>query len=48
MPTPAIEHLRDIKTLPELVAHLRDELDWPISSNLRPKHMAELLAEALL
>src|SRR5438552_12090887 len=33
MTTPAIERLRDIKTLPQLVAYLRDELDWPISSN---------------
>ena len=31
--SPAIERLRDIKTLPQLVAYLRDELDWPISSN---------------
>ena len=33
MSTPAIERLREIKTLPQLVAYLRDELDWPISSN---------------
>ena len=33
MATPAIERLREIKTLPQLVAYLRDELDWPISSN---------------
>src|SRR5438552_3508916 len=33
MPSPAIDRLRDIKTLPQLVAYLRDELDWPISSN---------------
>jgi predicted helicase len=33
MATPAIERLRDIKTLPQLLAYLRDELDWPISSN---------------
>jgi hypothetical protein len=33
MATPAIERLRDIKTLPQLVSYLRDELDWPISSN---------------
>jgi hypothetical protein len=30
---PALERLRKIKTLPQLVAYLRDELDWPISSN---------------
>src|SRR5438046_6288398 len=33
MTTPAIERLRNIKTLPQLVSFLRDELDWPISSN---------------
>jgi hypothetical protein len=33
MTRPPIERLRDIKTLPQLVAYLRDELDWPISSN---------------
>jgi predicted helicase len=33
MATTAIERLRDIKTLPQLVSFLRDELDWPISSN---------------
>ena len=33
MTTPAIESLRNIKTLPQLVSFLRDELDWPISSN---------------
>ena len=33
MASPAIERLREIKTLPQLVAYLRDELDWPISSN---------------
>src|SRR6266480_5255419 len=31
--SPSIERLRDIKTLPQLVSYLRDELDWPISSN---------------
>src|SRR5438093_7105189 len=31
--SPSIERLREIKTLPQLVAYLRDELDWPISSN---------------
>jgi predicted helicase len=33
MSSPAIDRLRGIKTLPQLVAYLRDELDWPISSN---------------
>jgi predicted helicase len=33
MSSPAIDRLREIKTLPQLVAYLRDELDWPISSN---------------
>jgi hypothetical protein len=33
MPSPAIDRLRDIKTLPQLLAYLRDELDWPITSN---------------
>ena len=26
------EHLRSIKTLPSLIAYLRDELDWPVES----------------
>lgn len=33
MTRPPTERLREIKTLPQLVAYLRDELDWPISSN---------------
>jgi hypothetical protein len=28
-----IERLRSIKTLPQLVAYLRDDLDWPIEGN---------------
>ncbi len=32
MVTSAIERLRGIKTLPQLLAYLRDELDWPIGS----------------
>jgi predicted helicase len=31
--TPDHEHLRSIKTFPQLVAYLRDELDWPISTD---------------
>jgi len=27
-----LERLRGIKTLPSLIAYLRDELDWPIES----------------
>lgn len=30
--SPAIERLRGIKTLPQLLRYLRDELDWPIES----------------
>ena len=33
MPAPLTDRLRGIKTLPQLVSYLRDELDWPISSN---------------
>jgi hypothetical protein len=32
MSVPAIECLREIKTLPQLLKYLRDELDWPIVS----------------
>lgn len=32
MPTSIIDRLRGIKTLPQLIAYLRDELDWPIES----------------
>lgn len=32
MPAPQIERLRGIKTLPQLLAYLRDELDWPIDA----------------
>ena len=31
--SPVIERLRGIKTFPQLLAYLRDELDWPIDSN---------------
>src|SRR5437016_2532953 len=30
MPTPDVDRLRSIKTLPQLIAYLRDELGWPI------------------
>lgn len=33
MPHDAPERLRSIKTLPALVAYLRDELDWPVESD---------------
>lgn len=33
MPHPPLDRLRGIKTLPSLVAYLRDELDWPIESD---------------
>ena len=33
MSSPAIEQLRGIKTLPQLLKYLRDELDWPIDSD---------------
>lgn len=33
MPAPATERLRGIKTLPQLLADLRDELDWPVDSD---------------
>ena len=33
MPHAALDRLRSIKTLPSLVAYLRDELDWPIESD---------------
>src|SRR6266699_3218802 len=33
MPAPLTDRLRNIKTLPQLVSYLRDELDWPILSN---------------
>jgi hypothetical protein len=33
MPLPAPDRLRAIKTLPSLVAYLRDELEWPIDSD---------------
>ena len=32
MSTPDIERLHAIKTLPQLLAYLRDELDWPIET----------------
>jgi len=31
--TPALDRLRAIKSLPQLAAYLRDELDWPIESD---------------
>src|SRR6266436_8044443 len=31
--SPAIERLREIKSFPSLVKYLRDELDWPLSSD---------------
>jgi hypothetical protein len=31
--TPALDRLRVIKSLPQLAAYLRDELDWPIESD---------------
>ena len=33
MPHTDLDRLRGIKTLPSLVAYLRDELDWPIDSD---------------
>jgi hypothetical protein len=33
MVTTAIERLRGIKTLAQLLAYLRDELDWPIGAD---------------
>ena len=33
MPTPDLDQLRAIKTLPSLVKYLRDELDWPIEAD---------------
>lgn len=33
MSQPSAERLRAIKTLPQLLAYLRDELDWPIESD---------------
>lgn len=33
MSQPNLEHLRSIKSLPQLAAYLRDELDWPIESD---------------
>ena len=33
MSMPTAERLRSIKTFPELVKYLRDELDWPIESD---------------
>ena len=33
MPAPQTERLRGIKTLPQLLAYLRDELDWPIGAD---------------
>src|SRR5438067_5212509 len=33
MPAPLTDRLRGIKTLPQLLAYLRDELDWPIESD---------------
>lgn len=30
MPDPALARLQSLKTLPQLTAYLRDELDWPI------------------
>src|SRR6266853_1353208 len=33
METRAIERLRDIKTLPQLISYLRNELDWPIGAD---------------
>ncbi len=34
MSTPDIERLRSIKTLPSLIAYLRDELNWPIDRDM--------------
>src|SRR5215831_15302987 len=28
-----VERLREIKTLPQLITYLRDELDWPVNQN---------------
>jgi predicted helicase len=33
MATVALERLRNIKTLPQLVSYLRDELDWPVDQD---------------
>jgi len=33
MSQPNLDRLRSIKTLPSLVAYLRDELDWPLESD---------------
>ena len=32
MPNPDTDRLKSIKTLRQLLAYLRDELDWPIQS----------------
>jgi predicted helicase len=32
-PVADLDHLRSIKTLPSLIAYLRDELDWPIEAD---------------
>jgi predicted helicase len=30
---PNLDHLRSLKTLPQLIAYLRDELDWPLDQD---------------
>ena len=30
MATPDIDRLRSLKTLPQLIAYMRDDLDWPV------------------
>ncbi|MGD1086848.1 MAG: hypothetical protein ABSA47_19090, partial [Verrucomicrobiota bacterium] len=32
-PTPDLERLRSLKTLPQLIAYLRDDLDWPVNQD---------------
>ena len=34
MSTPDIQRLQSIKTLPSLIAYLRDELGWPIEQDM--------------
>jgi hypothetical protein len=47
MSTPNGERLRAIKTFPQLVKYLRDDLDWPIESENFEDHSFDFTADEL-
>ena len=47
MPDPTVERLRAMRTFPQLIAYLRDELDWPIESNDLEEIMFDYTPEEL-